>query len=62
GTCILCPYMKEIQLDDILQALKDPTPDQRIEIPHDVADRARASLTNMFELEQKGRELLNERR
>lgn len=62
GTCILCPYMKEIQLADVLQALKDPTPEQRIEIPEEIADGARASLTNMFELEQKGRELLKKRR
>ena len=24
GTCILCPYMKKIELDDVLRALKNP--------------------------------------
>jgi quinolinate synthase len=58
GTCILCPYMKEIQLDDVLRALADPAPEQIIEIPEDVAERARRSLDRMFELEKEGRELL----
>ncbi len=61
GTCILCPYMKEIHLDDVLQALKNPTPEQIVNIPEDIAERARASLDRMFELEQKGRALLKER-
>jgi len=58
GTCNLCPYMKEIHLDDVLKALKQPTPEQYVEIPHDIADRARHSLERMFELEKKGRALL----
>jgi len=61
GTCILCPYMKEIQLDDVLQAFKDPVPEQIIEIPPDIAARARRSLDKMFELEKAGRKLLQER-
>ena len=60
GTCILCPYMKEIQLDDVLQALKDPQPEQVIEIPADVAQRAKRSLDQMFELEKAGKKLLQE--
>jgi hypothetical protein len=61
GTCILCPYMKEIQLDDVLKALKDPAPEQFIEIPADVAERARASLERMFELEKQGNLILQKR-
>jgi quinolinate synthase len=61
GTCILCPYMKEIQLDDVLKALKHPAPEQFIEIPSDVADRARASLDRMFELEKTGKTILEKR-
>ena len=61
GTCILCPYMKQIQLDDVLKALKDPAPEQYIEIPPDIAARARQSLNSMFELEKKGKEILQER-
>ncbi len=61
GTCILCPYMKEIQLDDVLKTLKDPAPDQYIEIPADIADRARKSLDMMFALEKKGKVILEAR-
>lgn len=61
GTCILCPYMKEIQLTDVLKALEDPSPEQRIEIPADIAERAKASLDRMFELEQEGRAILESR-
>ena len=59
GTCILCPYMKEIQLSDVLMALKNPTPEQYVNISSDIADRARISLEKMFELEQLGKSLLN---
>ena len=58
GTCILCPYMKKIQLEDVLKALKDPAPEQIITIPEDVAERARHSLSKMFELEKIGKEIL----
>ncbi len=61
GTCLLCPYMKEIQLEDVLKALKDPVPEQIIQIPLDVAERARANLNKMFELEQKGKAMLEKR-
>ena len=61
GTCILCPYMKEIQLDDVLKALKEPLPEQYIQIPEDVARRARRSLDSMFDLEKKGKAILQAR-
>ena len=60
GTCILCPYMKEIQLDDVLKALKNPSPEQYIEIPSDIASRAKQSLDRMFELEKAGKALLKQ--
>jgi len=61
GTCILCPYMKEIRLEDVLKALQDPAPGQYVNIAPDVAQRARASLDRMFELEQKGKAMLQGR-
>ena len=61
GTCILCPYMKEIQLDDVLKTLKDPAPEQYVEIPADIAERAKKSLDAMFELEKKGKAILEAR-
>ena len=49
--------MKEIQLEDVLKALKNPGPEQYVEIPPDIAEHARTSLNKMFELEQQGRKL-----
>ena len=50
--------MKEIQLADVLKALKDPVPEQYVEIRPDIADRVRASLDRMFELEEEGKKIL----
>lgn len=48
GTCHLCPYMKELTLKNILKALKNPTPEQIINIDPALAKRARKSLEQMF--------------
>lgn len=61
GTCILCPYMKQIQLEDVLKTLQDPAPEQFIEIPPDIAAHARQSLYRMFELEKQGKVILEKR-
>ncbi|MFX1254052.1 MAG: quinolinate synthase NadA [Promethearchaeota archaeon] len=50
GSCILCPYMKKINLENTLQVLLEPFPEQIIEIPEEIAGRARKSLERMFEL------------
>lgn len=50
GSCQLCPFMKQITLDDILQALKEPRPDQIVSVEHDVLVRARMSLTKMMDM------------
>ena len=42
--------MKRTQLEDILQALRDPAPEQIIEIDDDVIHRAKRSLDEMFRL------------
>ena len=55
GTCILCPFMKQIRLEDVLTALKAPEPRQRVQIDPDIAIRARASLDRMFELEKQAK-------
>jgi quinolinate synthase len=41
GTCMLCPYMKKVQLDDVLKTLKDPAPEQLIEIPRTLRSERR---------------------
>ena len=50
GTCVMCRYMKMTQLEDILQALRDPRPEQIIELNSDVIERASRSLDEMFRL------------
>ena len=42
--------MKKINLENTLQVLLDPFPEQIIEIPEEIAVRARKSLERMFEL------------
>lgn len=53
GACHLCPYMKELRLKNILQALTAPRPDQVIEIPESLRLRAKRSIDRMFTLEQE---------
>jgi len=53
GTCSLCTYMKEIEIKDVLKALKNPSPKQIITIPENIANRARKALDMMFKLEKQ---------
>ena len=46
--CNLCPHMKKISLSNILKALKEMR--YRVEIPEDIAVRARRSVERMLEL------------
>lgn len=50
GTCILCPYMKTINLENVHQVLQSPYQDQIIDIPDDIQIRAQRSLERMFDL------------
>ena len=50
GTCALCPYMKEINLKDILQALTSPRKDQIIDLPADILKKAKQSLDRMIRI------------
>ena len=50
GACVMCRHMKRTQLEDILQALRNPVPEQIIEINDDVIHRAKRSLDEMFRL------------
>ncbi|MFX0094250.1 MAG: quinolinate synthase NadA [Candidatus Hodarchaeota archaeon] len=50
GSCILCPYMKKINLENTLQVLVEPFPEQVIEIPDEISVHARKCLDRMFEL------------
>ncbi|MBI4655123.1 MAG: quinolinate synthase NadA [Elusimicrobia bacterium] len=48
--CRLCPYMKSITLENVLATLENPMPEQEINVPADIADKARRALDKMFEL------------
>jgi quinolinate synthase len=50
GTCVLCPYMKKVELRNVLQAMKDPRPEQIIDLDGQVITRARRSLDRMLEV------------
>lgn len=50
GACVMCRYMKMTQLEDILQALREPRQDQIIELKPDIIDAAQHCLDEMFRL------------
>ena len=50
GACVMCRYMKATQLEDILQALREPREDQIIEIDSEIITRAQHNLSEMFRL------------
>ena len=50
GACVMCRHMKTTQLEDILQALRDPRPEQIIELETSVIERASHCLDEMFRL------------
>ncbi|MBN2087349.1 quinolinate synthase NadA [Candidatus Peregrinibacteria bacterium] len=53
GSCILCPYMKQITLEDVLTCLKSPSSEQIIDLPEDVIKRAKKSIDKMVEITEK---------
>lgn len=50
GMCGLCPYMKQNTLALILQVLKNPKPEQMIDIPEPIRRKAEQSLLRMFSI------------
>lgn len=57
GTCSMCRYMRSNTLTQILQALKNPTPSQVIQIPEEIEGEALKTLEAMFFYEkQTGKE------
>tara|TARA_B100000029_G_scaffold29400_1_gene28277 strand:+ start:299 stop:1426 length:1128 start_codon:yes stop_codon:yes gene_type:complete len=50
GSCVMCRHMKKTQLEDILQALTDPLPQQIVEIDERTIRRASRTLEEMFRL------------
>ena len=48
GSCTLCRYMKSNTLENVLQALKDPAPENIIMLDEEVRKKALLALDNMF--------------
>ncbi|OGS07616.1 MAG: hypothetical protein A2270_06675 [Elusimicrobia bacterium RIFOXYA12_FULL_51_18] len=48
--CRLCPYMKSITLENILEVLENPRPELEVTVPSDIAVQAKRSIEKMFEL------------
>lgn len=54
--CRLCPYMKAITLENILETLESPKPRHRITVPAEIAAKARRSIERMFEIAEDAAE------
>ena len=48
--CRLCPYMKSVTLENVLQTLENPSKEQLVTVPPGTAAKARASIEKMFKL------------
>lgn len=48
--CRLCPYMKSITLESILDVLEHPRAELEVTVPADIAARAKRAIEKMFEL------------
>jgi quinolinate synthase len=53
GSCTMCKYMKTNSLQDVLQALENPRPDQIIELSPEVQRSALSCVERMFEYTEK---------
>ncbi|MHA2298576.1 MAG: quinolinate synthase NadA [Candidatus Hodarchaeales archaeon] len=50
GSCNMCPYMKQISLDNILETLRNPQPRNIVEVDENKRIKALIALNRMFEL------------
>ena len=50
GSCVMCKHMKKTQLEDILQALQDPYPEQIVDLDEETIRKAKKSIDEMFRL------------
>ena len=53
GSCTMCKYMKTNSLQDVLQALENPRPDQIIQLSPEVQKNALRCVERMFEYTEK---------
>lgn len=50
--CRLCPYMKTVTLEKVLETLKNPKKEQEINVEASIAEKAKKAIEKMFELAQ----------
>jgi|GEM_PF-83841 len=50
GTCNLCPYMKKIKLEDVLQVLQKPRKEQIVKIPNVILKKASKAVEKMISI------------
>lgn len=48
--CRICPYMKSITLNNVLDILENPREEFEVNVPSDIAEKAKKSIDKMFEL------------
>ncbi len=48
--CRICPYMKSITLNNVLDVLENPREEFEVNVPADIAVKAKKSIDKMFEL------------
>lgn len=55
GSCVICPFMKRVELRKVLQAMTEPTADQIVEIAPDTISRARTAIDVMLSIGRSDR-------
>ena len=53
GSCNLCPYMKRINLHNILETLREPKPENIVDVKEPIRSKALLSIQKMFEYSEK---------
>jgi quinolinate synthase len=55
GSCVICPFMKRVELRKVLQAMTQPEPQQVVEIAPETISRARKAIEVMIEIGRSDR-------
>jgi quinolinate synthase len=50
GSCVICPFMKKVELRKILQALEDPVPEQIVDLAPETIAQARRAIDRMLQV------------
>lgn len=55
GSCVLCPFMKRVELRNVLQAMQAPRENQIVSLGPEIVARARTALDRMVEIGRRER-------